>query len=107
MIYFSSTSTRVLLTRQSEVVWRFRHLDVVPTASPATLPELATYLESCAPLFRRSTSRARGERSPLWGAPVIPGRPSPGAAVAFPRRRALAHRDQPNCPFPPQANLTK
>ena len=45
--------------------------------------------------------------SPRWGAPVIPGRPSPGAAVAVPRRRALAHRDQPNCPFPPQADLTK
>jgi SRSO17 transposase len=45
--------------------------------------------------------------SPLWRAPVIPGRPSPGAAVAFPGRRALAHRDQPNCPFPPQADLTK
>jgi len=30
--------------------------------------------------------------SPLRGAPVIPGSPSPGAAVAVPRRRALAHR---------------
>jgi SRSO17 transposase len=45
--------------------------------------------------------------SPLWGAPVISGRPSPGAAVAVPRRRVMAHRDQPDCPFPPQADLTK
>ncbi|HSX83631.1 MAG TPA: transposase [Candidatus Saccharimonadia bacterium] len=35
---------------------------VVPTASPATLPELATYLEPFAPLFRRSTSRESLER---------------------------------------------
>ncbi len=45
--------------------------------------------------------------SPLRGAPVVPGGPSPGAAVAVPRCRVMAHRDQPNCPFPPQANLTK
>src|SRR5262249_5735166 len=35
---------------------------VVPKASPATLPELATYLEPFAPLFRRSTSRESLER---------------------------------------------
>ena len=35
---------------------------IVPKASPATLPELATYLAPCAPLFRRSTSRASVER---------------------------------------------
>src|SRR5216684_1132433 len=35
---------------------------VVPTASPAPLPELATYLEPFAPLFRRSTSRESLER---------------------------------------------
>jgi SRSO17 transposase len=35
---------------------------VVPKASPATLPELATYLAPFAPLFRRSTSRASVER---------------------------------------------
>jgi hypothetical protein len=35
---------------------------VVPKASPETLPELATYLEPFAPLFRRSTSRASVER---------------------------------------------
>jgi SRSO17 transposase len=45
--------------------------------------------------------------SPLWGAAVLPGGPSPGAAVAFPRRGVMAHRHQPDCPFPPQANLTK
>lgn len=35
---------------------------VVPKASPATLPELATYLAPFAPLFRRSTSRESVER---------------------------------------------
>src|SRR5215475_6023453 len=35
---------------------------VVPKASPATLPELATYLAPFAPLFRCSTSRASVER---------------------------------------------
>ena len=45
--------------------------------------------------------------SPLWGAPVVPSGPSPGAAVALPRRRVMAHRDQPDCPLPPQADLTK
>jgi SRSO17 transposase len=45
--------------------------------------------------------------SPLWEAPIIPGGPSPGAAVAFPRRGVMAHRHQPDCPFPPQADLTK
>lgn len=44
---------------------------------------------------------------PLWGAPVLPSSPSPGAAVAVPGCRVMAHRDQPNYPFPPQANLTK
>jgi SRSO17 transposase len=45
--------------------------------------------------------------SPLRGAPVVPGGPSPGAAVAVPRRRVMAHRDQPDYPVPPQADLTK
>ena len=45
--------------------------------------------------------------SPLWGAPVLPGGPSPGAGVALPRCGVMAHRDQPNCPLPPQADLTK
>jgi SRSO17 transposase len=45
--------------------------------------------------------------SPLWRAPVLPSGPSPGAGVAFPRRRAMAHRDQPDCSLPPQADLTK
>ena len=44
---------------------------------------------------------------PLWGAAVLPGGPSPGAAVALPRCRVMAHRDEPDCPFPPQADLTK
>jgi len=36
---------------------------VVPNASAETLPALAASLAPCAPLFRRSTSRASGERS--------------------------------------------
>jgi SRSO17 transposase len=44
---------------------------------------------------------------PLRRAPVVPGRPSPGARVAVPRCRAMAHRIQPNCALPPQADLTK
>ena len=35
---------------------------VVPKASPDTWPELATSLAPCAPLCRRSTSRASVER---------------------------------------------
>jgi SRSO17 transposase len=45
--------------------------------------------------------------SPLRRAPVVPGRPSPGARVAVPRCRVMAHRIQPNCALPPQADLTK
>lgn len=45
--------------------------------------------------------------SPLRGAPVVPSGPSPGVVVALPRRRVMAHRDQPDCPLPPQADLTK
>jgi SRSO17 transposase len=39
--------------------------------------------------------------SPLWGAPVLPGGPPPGAAVVFPRRGVMAHRHQPDRPVPP------
>jgi SRSO17 transposase len=45
--------------------------------------------------------------SPLWGASLVPGNPSPGPAVALPRRRVMAHGNQPDCSLPPQANLTK
>jgi len=45
--------------------------------------------------------------SPLWGAPVVSGGPSPGAPMAVPRRRVMAHGNQPNCALPPQADLTK
>ena len=45
--------------------------------------------------------------SPLGGASSVPGDPAPGAAVAVPRRCAMAHRDQPDRPFPSQADLTK
>jgi SRSO17 transposase len=45
--------------------------------------------------------------SPLRRAPLVPGGPSPGAAVALPRCRLMAHRNQPDRPLPPQADLTK
>ena len=45
--------------------------------------------------------------SPLTGAPVASGGASPGVIVAVPRRRVMAHRDQPDYPLPPQADLTK
>jgi SRSO17 transposase len=45
--------------------------------------------------------------APLWGASLVPGNPSPGPAVALPRRRVMAHGHQPDCSLPPQANLTK
>lgn len=45
--------------------------------------------------------------SPLRRAPVVPGNPSPGAGVALPRCRVMAHRNQSDRPLPPQADLTK
>ena len=45
--------------------------------------------------------------SPLRGAPVVAGGPPPGARMALPRCRVMAHRDQPDCALPPQADLTK
>src|SRR5919199_6836736 len=45
-----------------EVVVPLMETPVVPKASPAPLPELATYLEPFAPLLRRSTSRESLER---------------------------------------------
>jgi SRSO17 transposase len=45
--------------------------------------------------------------SPLRGAPLVPGGPSPGARVALPGCRVVAHRDQPNRPVSSQADLTK
>jgi SRSO17 transposase len=45
--------------------------------------------------------------SPLWGAAVVSGGPSPGARVALPRCRVMAYRDQPDRPVPSQADLTK
>jgi SRSO17 transposase len=59
------------------------------------------------PARQRWTPTTPAGFSPLGGAPVVPGTPSPGAAVALPRRRVMAHRHQPDCPFPPQADLTK
>jgi SRSO17 transposase len=60
------------------------HTSVVPKASPETLPELATSLAPCAPLFRRAPSRARVARSLtglLTDLPRTNGDPS-AAAVA-------------------------
>jgi SRSO17 transposase len=45
--------------------------------------------------------------SPLWGATVGPGGPSPGAAVALPGCGVMAYRHQSNCSLSPYANLTK
>jgi SRSO17 transposase len=45
--------------------------------------------------------------APRWGTPVLPGGPPPGTPVALPRGRLVAHRDQPDRPVPPQADLTK
>jgi SRSO17 transposase len=45
--------------------------------------------------------------SPLRRAPVVPGDPSPGAAVALPGCSVMAHRHQSNCALSPYANLTK
>ena len=45
--------------------------------------------------------------SPFRGTSVVPSGPSPGVAVAVPRRRAMAYRDQPDCPVPSQTDLTK
>jgi SRSO17 transposase len=45
--------------------------------------------------------------SPLRRAPVVPGSPPPGAHVALPRCRVVAHGDEPDCSLPPQADLTK
>jgi hypothetical protein len=47
---------------QIEAVLLLTKIPVVPKASPATLPELATSLEPFAPRFRRSTSRESLER---------------------------------------------
>lgn len=45
--------------------------------------------------------------SPLKGAAVLPRGPSPGVAMAVPRRRVVAHCDPSDCTLPPQADLTK
>src|SRR5215510_12827048 len=45
--------------------------------------------------------------SPLRGAPVVPGGPSPGTPVALPGCGVMAYRDQSNCSLPPHAELTK
>jgi SRSO17 transposase len=45
--------------------------------------------------------------SPLRRAPVVPGGPSPGAAVALPGCGVMAYRHQSHCSLSPYANLTK
>ena len=60
--FFLSTTSAVFPLRDIEVVVSHMHTSVVPKASPETLPELATYLDPFAPLFRRSTSRESVER---------------------------------------------
>src|SRR6201993_3221876 len=56
------TTLAVFLSKAMEVIVPHMNTSVVPKASPETLPELATYLEPFAPLFRRSTSRESVER---------------------------------------------
>jgi len=56
---------------------------------------------------QRWTSATTAGFSPLWGASVVSGGPSPGAPVALPGCRVMAHGDQSDYPFPPQADLTK
>ena len=45
--------------------------------------------------------------SPRRGAPVVAGGPPPGARMALPGCRVMAHREQPDCPVPSQTDLTK
>jgi SRSO17 transposase len=45
--------------------------------------------------------------SPLGGAPVVAVGPPPGAPMALPGCRVMAHRHQPDRPVPSQADLTK
>jgi SRSO17 transposase len=56
---------------------------------------------------QRWTPAAPAGFSPLRRPAVLPGGPSPGAPVALPGCRTLAHRHQPDRPVPPQADLTK
>src|SRR2546430_16430370 len=58
---FIKTSA-VFPLRDIEVVLSPMKTPFVPKASPATLPELVTYLTPFAPPFRRSTSRQSVER---------------------------------------------
>jgi SRSO17 transposase len=55
-------TSAVFPLRDIEAIFPLMNTHVVPKASPDTLPELATYLEPFAPLFRRSTSRESLER---------------------------------------------
>jgi SRSO17 transposase len=56
------TTGAIFPLRDIAVVLSRMQTPVVPKASPDTLPELATSLAPCAPLFRRSTSRESVER---------------------------------------------
>jgi len=66
---------------------------------------------SCWPL---AFSRASAGCPPTWrafpplgGAPVVAVGPPPGARMALPGCRVMAHRHQPDCPVPSQTDLTK
>jgi len=56
---------------------------------------------------QRGTPADPAGLSPRWGALVLPSDAPPGAAVALPRCRVVAHRHQPDRSCPPQADLTK
>ena len=44
--------------------------------------------------------------SPLRGAPIVPGGPSPDTPAALPGCGVMAYRDQSTCSLPPYAQLT-
>jgi SRSO17 transposase len=77
---------------------------VVPTARPATLPELAPSRAPFAPLFRRSTSRASVERSLTGLLTDLPRQhcDTIAAAVAGPSTERLHHL-WTDAPWTPQA----
>ena len=50
---------------------------------------------------QRGLPAGRAGFAPLWGAAILPSDPSPGVAVALPRRRVMAPRDNPDRPLSP------
>ena len=80
----------------------FQQATVTALAIPPETVVLAPDQSSCL-ARQRWTPAHLASFAPRWGAPVLPSGPSPGAAVAVPRRRVMAPRDQSNCALPPHA----